>query len=327
MPIKNIAKEYGIFLVLIALMVFFACASPVFMTSKNLFTIARQVSMTEIASVGMMFVILTGGIDLSIGSMVSLVNVIAAFFMVKNGWNPWLACLFVLGIMLVVGFIQGLFVSKVKVPPFIVTLAFMKILSGCAFLISNALPISKFPADFLTIGQGFVGIVPVPVIIMIVILIIGWFIVNKTYIGRYFYAIGGNKEASKLSGINVDRSLIQVYVFSALFATLAGLVMLSRLNVGLPNNGDGFEFEAITAVVLGGVSIAGGSGKLSGVIAGALIIGVLENGMILLSINNYIQMVVIGCILLIAVCFDCIQKTRITSNKKISIPEKAPDVK
>ncbi len=315
MKIDRLLREYGIYAVLIILMAFFTVTANSFLTVKNLLLVARQVSMVTIASVGMMMVLLTGGIDLSIGSLVSLVNIVAAHMMVYEGWHPLIACIICLCMSVICGIVQGLLITKVKIAPFISSLGLMKIMSGFAFIISKALPISGFPAGFKMLGQGMIGAVPVAVFIMAGALVVGFILLEKVYFGRYFYAIGSNIDAAKLSGINTDATVILAYVMSAVFACIAGFVMLSRLNVGLPNNGDSFEFDVITAAVLGGVSTAGGSGKLSGVIAGAFIVGIVKNGLVLLGVNDYVQTVILGVVLLLAVCFDCIQKNRAATKK------------
>ena len=216
--------------------------------------------MIGITSVGMMFVMLTGGIDLSVGSVLAFVNVVCAYFMVKLGMNPILASILIVVIAALFGWMNGLIITRLQVPPLIATMGLMKILAGLAFIISRGLPIYGFDSSYTILGQGYVGVIPIPVIIMAVIFGLGWFILNKTYFGRYFYAIGGNEEAAKLSGINVNRMKELVYVLSGVFAALAGIIMLSRLNSGQPTTGTGFEFQVIIAVVLGGVSISGGTG-------------------------------------------------------------------
>jgi ribose transport system permease protein len=193
-------------------------------------------------------------------------------------------------------------------PSLIVTFATQIVFEGLAYIISSGMPIFGFPNEFTQIGQGYLGPIPTPIIIMIVIFAIGGFILNKTYFGRYFYALGGNETASELSGIRVKRVKYLIFSLSGFFAGVAGIVMLARTNSGQPTAGKGYEFKVITDVVLGGVSVAGGSGKLSNVVAGVMIMGILENGMVLLNISSYVQMVVEGIILVLAVGFDCVQK-------------------
>ncbi|MDR1252110.1 MAG: ABC transporter permease [Treponema sp.] len=306
----DIVKKYGIYLALIALMVFFSAVTGSFLKLDNLFNVARQISMLGIAAVGMAFVLLLGGIDLSIGSQITLVNIVTAWLMVKAGMHPLPACLISLAMASAVGFINGWIIANIKMPPLIVTLAVMTMLEGLAFIICGGIPIFGFPKGFSVIGQGYLGPVPIPVIIMVVILAIGAFILNETFFGRWFYAVGGNEEASNLSGINVKRVKYMVYTLSGLFAGIAGIVMLSRTNSGQALAGKGFEFDVLTAVVLGGVSVNGGSGKISNVVAGILILGVLSNGMVLMNVTQYSQMLIKGAVLLAAVGFDCYQKQR-----------------
>lgn len=303
-------KKYGIFIVLLLLIIIFSVGSEAFLVPSNLFNVARQISMLGISSVGMAFVLLLGGIDLSIGSVITLVNIVAAWLMVKGHMDPVSAALIALAMSTTIGFINGWIIANIKMPPLIVTLCSMTILEGVAYIICGGLPIFGFPKSFTVLGQGYIGLIPIPVIIMIIIFIIGSFILNKTFFGRYFYAVGGNEEAANLSGINVKRVKYLVYTLSGLFAGIAGIVLLSRTNSGQALAGKGFEFDVLTAVVLGGVSVNGGSGKISNVVAGVLIIGVLSNGLILLNVSQYVQMVTKGLVLLLAVAFDCIQKNR-----------------
>lgn len=308
--LKDKINEYAIYAVLILLFLFFSIASPSFINANNLINVVRQISMLGIASVGMTFALLVGGIDLSIGSQMSMVAVICSIMMTKGNINPCIASILCIILTSAVGFFNGIIISKIKMPPLIVTLSTMIIIEGVAFIISKGIPIFGFPQGFSVLGQGYIGIIPIPVIIMIVILIIGAVILNKTYIGRYFYSIGGNEEASRLSGIDVDKIKCLAYTLSGLFAGISGVILLSRTNSGQPTMGKGFEFDVLTAVVLGGVSVNGGVGKISNVISGILIIGVLNNGLVLMGMNTYVQSVIKGIVLLIAVAFDFIQRSK-----------------
>lgn len=312
----DIAKDRAIYVVLLVMILFFAIANKNFLTMSNILNVAKQVSIYGIASVGMTYVILLGGIDLSIGSIISFINIVTAHFMVNMGMNPWLAVIISLVICTLLGFANGWIIAEIKMPPLIVTFASQTILAGFAYIICKGRPISRFDEAFLWIGQGYVGPIPAPIIFMIIAFAIGAFILVKTYFGRYFYALGGNEEAAELSGIRVKRIKYLVYALSGLFAGIAGIVMLSKANTAQPNAGLGYEFDVITCVVLGGVSVNGGSGKISNVIAGVLIIGVLANGMILMNVSAYMQMVVKGLILLVAVGFDCIQQANLLKAKK-----------
>jgi ribose transport system permease protein len=308
--IINRVKKSAIWFVLFMLVVIFTSANPRFLSMNNLFTVARQVSMYGIASIGMTFVILIAGIDLSTGSIITIVNVVCAYLMVNLGFGMFEAVMLSIVMATAIGLLNGMLISTIGIPAIIATFATQTIFAGIAYLISGGTPIYGFDERFKVIGQGYLGPVPVPVIIMATCFAVGAFILNKTYFGRYFYAVGGNEEASELSGIRVGRVKYLIYALSGLFAGLAGIVMLSRTNSAQPTAGLGYEFDVITCVVLGGVSIVGGFGKISGVIAGVLIIGVLTNGMVLLNVSNYTQMVVKGLVLIMAVGFDTLQKKR-----------------
>ncbi len=309
--VVNQIKDKAIWVVLLVLVIVFTAANSRFISPSNLFTLLRQVSMYGIASIGMTFVILLGDIDLSIGTIISFVNIICAYMMVNMGVNPVVAVLISLAAATLIGVLNGFMVSSVGIPAIIATYASQTAFYGLALIICGGMPISGLPKGFEMIGQGYIGIIPIPVIIMIVCFAIGSFILNKTYFGRYFYAVGGNVEAAKLSGIRVGRIKYLVFAISGFFAGLAGIVMLSRTASGNSSNGtDGFEFEVITCVVLGGVSITGGLGKMSGVVAGTFIIGALKNGMVLMNVNSYVQKIVMGVVLALAVGFDCMQNKK-----------------
>lgn len=301
-------KKYGIFLALVILVVYFTSVSDVFLTPSNLFNVARQVSFLGIAAVGMTFTLLLGGIDLSIGSIISLVNVVCASLMVKNGMSPFAACVISLVMSTILGFLNGWAIANIGIPPIIVTLCAMTIWEGVAYILSKGLPIFGFPASFSVIGQGYLGVVPVPVIIMVFILLIGSVILNKTYFGRYFYAVGGNEDAAFLSGIIVKRVKYLAYTLSGFFAGVAGIVILSRTNSGQALAGKGFEFSVLTAIALGGVSVNGGVGKVFNIVAGVFIIGVLTNGLVIMNVSQYVQLVIKGLVLFAAVAFDMLQK-------------------
>lgn len=301
-------KDKAIWVVLVVLVVAFTVANPRFINPDNLLTLLRQVAVFGIASIGMTFVILLGDIDLSIGTIMSFVNIIGAYMMVNMGMNMYLACILSLVAATLIGVINGFMVSTIGIPAIIATFATQTGFNGLAYIICGGMPISGFPDGFIVLGQGYIGIVPIPVIIMAICFAVGSFILNKSYFGRYFYAVGGNIEAAKLSGIRVGVVKYLVFALSGFFAGLAGLVLLSRTNSGNASAALGYEFDVITCVVLGGVSITGGYGKMSGVVAGTCIIGALQNGMVLMNINSFVQDIVMGIVLALAVGFDCIQK-------------------
>ena len=325
-------KQNAIWLVFIIEIAIFAYFNPKFLSLPNIINISRQVSFYGIASIGMTFVILIAGIDLSIASIVVLVNVVCAYLMMNMGWNMWLAILVSIIMATLIGVLNGFMVSTIGIPAIIATFASQTIFRGLAYILSGGLPIpdvlryapevglngnptlSFFARWTLNHWSIFpktgIGLIPVCAIIMVICFAIGSFILNKSYFGRYFYAIGGNEEASELSGIRVSKMKYLIYALSGFFAGLAGIIVLSRTGSAQASSLVGFEFEVITCVVLGGVSVAGGIGRMSGVIAGVLIIGSLKSGMVMMNVSEYTQMVVQGLVLAIAVGFDCFSKKR-----------------
>ena len=308
--IGNIIRSQGIWVVFIVLCIGFTIANPRFITATNLLIMLRQVAVWGIASVGMTFVILLGDIDLSTGSVITFVNVLCSYLMVNMGVPMAAAIIITLAASTLIGLLNGFMVSTIGIPALIATFATQTAFSGIALIICDGQPINGFTEAFKVFGQGKIGPVPVPVIIMILCFALGAFILNKTYFGRYFYEVGGHIEAARLSGIRTGRVKYLVFALSGFFAGLAGLVLLSRVNSGMGNAGLGYEFKVITCVVLGGVSVAGGSGRMSGVIAGTFIISALNNGMVLINLNSWIQNIVLGIVLVLAVGFDCYQKKR-----------------
>lgn len=306
MDTRKLLKDNAIWLVFVLMVAIFTVYNPNFIKPSNLMNIARQVAVYGIASVGMTFVILISGIDLSIGAIITFVNIICAYLMVNLGVNMWVAVIISITAATLIGVLNGFMVSTVGIPALIATFAAQTVFDGLSYIISGGMPISGFDKTFNLFGKWTVGIVPISAIIMIVCFAAGAFILNKTYFGRYFYAIGGNEEAAKLSGIQVSKIKYLIYALSGFFAGLAGIVMLSRTGSAQNTAGLGYEFDVITCVVLGGVSVKGGIGKISGVIAGVLIIGSLTNGMILMDVNSYTQKVIKGLVLAIAVGIDCL---------------------
>ncbi|WP_205879309.1 ABC transporter permease [Leucobacter triazinivorans] len=298
----------GIVLVLVLLIIGFSLLSPNFLDANNLFNILRQVTTLGIVAVGFAFVLLTGGIDLSVGYQISLYVVVCGILMSQFDL-PWpLAIVLVLVLGVIIGLINGLIITLTGVAPLIVTLSMMTILNGVSYLLSKGLPISGFPSEFSVLGQGAVVGIPVSVIVLAVVWAIGYFIANKTYIGRYFYAIGNNIEAARLSGVNTRRTLLFVYAICGLFTAVGAILLLSRLNSAQSATGAGFEFSVLTACVLGGVSVMGGRGTMFGAFVGVLIVGVLDNGLVLLNVSEYVQLVIKGAILLVAVIYDAMSK-------------------
>ena len=303
--------EYAIIVIFIVLFVVMSIFAPNFFTGNNMVNILRQVSISGICAVGMTFVMLTGGIDLSVGAILGVSGVLTAMMMLK-GIPSLLASIIALALGVVIGGITGAIIHYIEIPPMIATLGTMTSLRGVAYLITGGTPVFGFDESYSKIGQGHVGVIPIPVIILAIVYAIGIFVLSKTKFSRYVYGIGGNQEVARLSGIKVARVKIAVYAISGFCSALAGLVMLGRVNSGQPRAGESSEMDVITAVVLGGVSLNGGVGNLSHVIFGVLIIGVLTNGMTMMAVDDYWQRVVKGLILLLAVSFDhYIQKKNI----------------
>ncbi len=297
-------KIYGLILIALVIVAFFSVINPVFFTVTTLLNILWQVSLLGIVAVGVTCVMITGGIDITVGSMLSIINVVTATFMVKLGVDPVPACLIAVALGSLLGLMNGFIITKLDIPPFIETLAMMTTIRGVSFIISKGLPIYGFPDSFSFLAQGYVAGIPFPVIIMALVFTAGAFFLNRTYVGRQLFAIGGNEEAARLSGIPVRRLKILVYMVSGTLASLAGLILLSRISSGQPNTGSGFEMDVITAIVLGGVSMSGGQGSILGVLTGVVIIGLLSSGMVIIGMSEYYQWVVKGLVLIAAVAID-----------------------
>lgn len=302
--VKRILEKYGLFLAFVILCVILSSLTSKFFQIGNIVNVIRQISISSILAIGVTFVVLTGGIDLSLGSLVAVSGVSAALFAHPNTYPLIVPILVGVGVGVVVGIFNGLLVTKGKVAPFIVTLGVMTAARGAALIIADGRPVSDLSDDFRFIGGGELFGIPFPIIIMIVIFFIALFILTKTKYGRYVYAIGGNEDAARASGIKVHKIKMLVYVICSGLAGLAGVIQASRISVGQPSIGSGYELDAIAAVVIGGVSLSGGRGTVIGTIIGALIIGVLNNGLDLLNVSSYYQQVVKGLIIIGAVLLD-----------------------
>lgn len=303
----DIYKKFGIYILLAVVFVVFAVAAPNFLSAKNVINIVRQCAMFGIVVVGVSMVMIGGGMDLSVGSQMAVDGMLVGYMMVNSGLPIPVAIVATIVIGCVMGAINGLVAVKLHIMPIIVTLGTMLILEGVAYLITGGYPITGMPEAFTVIGQGYLGIIPIPVIIFAAFVIFGWVVMNKTYLGREIYALGGNREAARLAGINVDRLTIIVYTFCGFAASIAALIMVGRTNASQPGAGSSYAFDCMTAACLGGVSIAGGEGKISGTVVGVLILGMLDNGLVLMSVNSNWQSVIKGLILLAAVAIDCYQ--------------------
>lgn len=300
----NISK-YKSLIGLVLLCIVITIVTPNFLSVSNITNVFTQVSVNAIIAIGMTFVILTGGIDLSVGSTLAISGAVGASI-VKSTGNVFLAIIVAAVIGIAVGLINGLLVSKGKLQAFIVTLATMTIFRGATLVFTDGTPISKLPEAFVKIGNGKLGFMPIPVIITIIIIIaiIAVYALSQTRFGRYLYALGGNEDASRLSGINTDKIKTLVYVVSGFASAIAGVIITSRIGSASPNAGTGFELDAIATVVIGGTSLAGGEGTITGTLIGALIIGVLNNGLNLMNVSPFYQSIVKGLVILIAVLLD-----------------------
>ena len=309
LKIPGFVSKLGIVFVLIALVILWSCLSSAFFTVNNMLLIVKQVSMYSILCVGMTFVLITGGIDLSVGSIMAFAGVIATTFAHPE---PKHFILMIILIALIVGGICGLangaIVSFTGVNPFIVTMGMQTIARGATLLYTNGRPINDLSKSFQFIGRGSVGIVSVPIILFAVMCIISIIILHKSKLGRHIFAVGGNEQAAKVSGINVARVKLFVYTYSGILCGLAGIILASRTNAASPNAAEGYELDAIAAGVIGGTSTSGGRGGVYGTIVGVLIIVILSNGLDMLNVSSYIQQIVKGIIIIGAVCIDQFSK-------------------
>ncbi|MBW6409221.1 ABC transporter permease [Clostridium weizhouense] len=299
---KNLSKYkslIGLFILCIAISIL----TPRFLSISNITNVLTQVSVNAIIAIGMTFVILTGGIDLSVGSTLAISGALAASIINSNG-NVFLAIVAAIVVGIIVGVINGMLISKGKVQAFIVTLASMTIFRGVTYVFTNGNPISGLTGSFNAIGNLKLGILPLPVIITAIMVGIAYYVLTQTRFGRYLYALGGNEDSARLSGINTDRIKTLVYVVSGIAAAISGVIITSRIGSASPNAGSGFELDAIAAVVIGGTSLAGGEGSVMGTIIGALIIGVLNNGLNLLNVSPFYQLIIKGIVILVAVLLD-----------------------
>ncbi|MEW9031443.1 MAG: ribose ABC transporter permease [Planifilum fimeticola] len=306
---KNTGGRLGLFqkigplMGLGAIVIVLSFISEDFLTVTNIFNVLRQISINALLAFGMTFVILTGGIDLSVGSILALSGALSAG-MIAGGTDPILAVLAGLAAGTLMGAANGLLVAKGRVAPFIATLATMTIYRGLTLVYTEGRPITFSNDAFSLLGKGYFLEIPVPVIWMLLSFLILYYLLRNTTFGRHIYAVGGNEEAAVLSGIRADRVKIRVYAISGLFASLAGIILTSRLSSAQPTAGVAYELDAIAAVVLGGTSLAGGRGWIAGTLVGAMIIGVLDNGLNLLNVSSFYQQVVKGGVILLAVLLD-----------------------
>lgn len=314
--LRAILSGYGIVFVFFAFCVILAIASPYFLTPKNLINVLRQTSINGLLSIGMTFVILTGGIDLSVGSILAFGGVVGAS-LVSSAFHGgivhpvWVAILVSMTAGGALGSFTGLIIARWRIPPFVATLGMLSIARGLTFIYTDGMPIPDIDPKFLVIGQGQVfGVIPLPVVIFAAVFGIAWVVLYKTRFGRYVYAVGGNEKSAKVSGVNTRLIVFIVYVIAGILSVIGGLILTARTTAGLSQAGTGYELDAIAAVVIGGTSLSGGQGDLVGTLFGALIIGIINNGLDLLGVSSYFQQVIKGVIIIGAVFLDAIRKGR-----------------
>jgi len=305
---KFIIKKYMSVLILIAIVVFFSFSNSKFIELSNWVSIFRQVSMLGVLTIGLACCMLVGDIDLSCGVMEGFSGVICVLILTRLGVPMLLGYILTVIIGALVGSLSGFIIVKTGMPSLIGTLGTRYIIYGAAYLLSGGVPVYGLSDQEKLVGQGYLGPIPIPIVIMIIFFIVGGVVLNRTFIGRYMFAIGSNSESTRLSGINVDKVRIFSFAFCSFCGSIAGLIMMGRNASGQPNAGNGYEMNVITACVVGGVSAMGGECSILNLIVGVLIVGVLTNGMTILAVNTYWQTVITGIVLIAAVGFDFYQK-------------------
>lgn len=303
-------RKYSIFIAFIIIVVMLSIVNDHFLTVSNFINILRQISFSGLMAMGMTFVIITGGIDLSVGSVAALCGIIAAMFS-REGNHPWpllLAVGFSLCAAALCGLISGVMITKGRMPPFIATMVMMTVARGFGLVLCKGRPITGYTKAYATMGAGYIVKepipIPIPVIVLVIVLFISYLLLNKMRFGRHILAVGGSEAAAKASGLNIDRIKIQVYIFSAVLAGLAGILLSSRVNAASPTACEGYEMDAIAAAVIGGTSMSGGRGSVLATILGAVIIGTINNGLDLLNVSSYYQDIISGIIIAVAVLLD-----------------------
>lgn len=297
----------GILMVLVLLLLLMSIFAPNFNRVDNLLNIARSISVNAILAAGLTFVILTGGIDLSVGSIVAVSGVVAVIAAIA-GVPASVAVIIGMAVGGACGLVNGVLTAYLALAPFIVTLGTMTFLRGLAYTITNGQPIVSSDLNFKDLGNGYLLGIPVPVIAMLGVFVVAWFVLERTRYGRHVYAVGGNLQAARLAGVQVNRILLSVYVIAGICAGLAGVIFAARVISAQPTAGTGYELDAIAAVVLGGTSLAGGRGRIIGTLIGAIILGVLTTGLILLNVQFFTQLLIKGVVIILAVAIDSLKQ-------------------
>jgi ribose transport system permease protein len=297
-------QSIGIYGAAVAIFVIFGLLNPNFLTVGNLRDVAIAASINAIIGLGITFVIITGGIDLSVGSIASFVGIVAATLMVNGGVAPIIALLAGVGLGLACGTANGLLITKLKLPPFIATLGTMSVFQGFAYVVTDGKPVYNVPTEFVLMLNSYIGGVPVMVLIVAAVGVVSWLILRKTVFGENVIATGGSEETAWLSGIRVQRVKIYVYAISGGMAGLAGLILVARINAAQSEGGSPYLLTAIAAAVIGGANLMGGEGRIAGTLVGALILGALTNGLVLLNVPSFYEQIVTGLVVIIAVALD-----------------------
>lgn len=301
---KKWIQTYMLIFIVIGLGLVLSIISPNFLTTTNLLNVLRQISINGILAIGMTIVCLTGGIDLSVGSIVAFSGILAAGMLRDKNYPIVLVLLIAIVIGGVLGLYNGYFVAYWNAAPFVVTLSMMTIARGMTYVYSSGRPISNLPTEFLALGKGSIAGIPVPTLILILVFAMASIMLTKLRFGRYIYAVGGNENAAMVSGINVKRIKMMVYVLSGISCGIAAIILTARVSAGLPTAGVSYELDAIAATVIGGTSLSGGRGRLWGTIVGAILLGIVNNGLDLMNVSSFYQQIVKGLIILGAILID-----------------------
>ncbi|SEL86040.1 ABC transporter permease [Streptacidiphilus jiangxiensis] len=298
------SPEAGVIIACVLVFVAIALDAPTYTSVGNLQVMGRDLSQVGILAIGESLVILTGGIDLSVGALAGLAGILAAWFNVNQGMPAPLAILVTLVVCGLVGLWHGMMVTRLNVPPFVITLVTYTVSQGLALAITSGSPINNISPLFSNLSQYYIGEVPVPALFFVAAVVIAWFVLERTYVGRQIYAVGGNKEAARLAGIPTGRRIAATYVASSVLAGVVGMLVIGRMNVADPSVGPGWELTAIAAAVVGGVSLFGGEGRIAGIAAGAILLEFITNGLLALKVSPYDQQVVQGAVLGVAILLD-----------------------
>jgi ribose transport system permease protein len=297
--LNTLYQRYGIIILLIGEIIVFSFLHSNFLTIENLLLVGRQISFIGITSIGMTMVLLVGGIDISVGSMLAVTGVISTVLYIEQGVPLVLAIISVLLVGILFGTLNGVVAAYLRVPALIGTLGMQVILKGIGYIFTRGVPIKANESEFTYMGQGFIfNLIPIPFIVMVLMFIFGYWLLEKTYIGRRLYAVGGNEEAARLSGIKTKRLIMLTYTACGFFAAVTGLLMAMRMGSGQPSAGGDFPMDVLTATVLGGISIFGGKGHIVNVFFGSFVMGFLTNGLVMLGVSDYIQWIIKGIVLI-----------------------------